>query len=399
MMMMGDQSDVSPTFLSLTTIPKNPDGACPIITLKPRTNYSVTENIVVRRRVTIVGRPLGMPTIDAHNATRVFLVESTGALDVRFCQLIKGRFIEVIRFVEYHMRGPLAYVYAGGQINVFGCVISVSLFNAFRFAGFTPGPQVNVRIFGGGIVMEAGVLRVTDCFFYYIRPGIAFREMQFVGGEFLVLGGSAFITGCIFLNLSIFSNSLGGGGYVANFGGTVVMTGTLHAYTGAFVCTQGLGYLFLNGGGIMAVTGINVATTLGMAAYFGGGIGMFTGGGVSVLTGIIYSALATLGFGVGMGFQVAVGGGVSIRTGVIQSAQGSIGFGAGVGLSTYCGAGVTVFNTLSISRSTAILSYYGTSSYFYLGAGVATTANVIGFFVTGCGAGAFGGGDSAVLSE
>jgi hypothetical protein len=43
----------------------------------------------VRRRVTIVGRPLGMPTIDGHNSTRLFMVEGTGALDLRFIRLIK----------------------------------------------------------------------------------------------------------------------------------------------------------------------------------------------------------------------------------------------------------------------------------------------------------------------
>lgn len=382
----------------------------------------------MERRVTIIGRPLGMPIIDGHNSTRIFDVASTGHLDVRFCQLIKGRFIEVIRFFEYHLRGPLAWVRPGGSISLFGCVqcavgsmrhargsinpfvthtptrapnrcvVTVSFANAIRFVGFTPGPQVNVRIFGGGIVSEAGVVRAMDCFYYYIRPGIAFRELEFIGGEFLILGGSVFLTGCIFFNMSIFSNSLGAGGYIANLGGTVTVTGCIFTYTGAFVCTMGQGYLFFNGGGVMAVTGIIVATSLGMASYFGGGIGMFTGGGVSCITGIVYNALASLGFGVGLGFQAAVGGGISIRTGVIQSSHGAIAYGAGVGISTYCGTGVTVFNTLLISRSTALLSYYGTASYFYLGAGVATTANVIGFFVTGCGAGAFGGGDSAVLA-
>ncbi len=403
--------------------------------MKPQFNYSIENPINVARRVTIIGRPLGMPTIDGHNATRIFMVEGTGAVDIRFVRLIKGRFIEVwmhaqcrhraatglidfflshpasflapvpsplpqvLRYVEYHLRGPLAWVRAGGTFQMFGCQITVSIANAFRFWGFTPGPQVNIRVFGGGVVIEAGVVRATDCFFYSFRPGIVFRETQFVGADFLVLSGSVFLTGCIFLNMSIFSNSMGGGGYVACFGGNVVITGCLFSYTGAFVCTQGLGYLFMNLGGTMTVTGIEVATTLGMASYFGGGIGMFTGAGVSVATGLIYAAEATLGFGVGLGFQSAVGSGINIRTGVLQSSMGSIGFGAGVGLSTYVGTGAVVFNTISISRSTALLSYYGTSSYFYVGNGIATTANVIGFFSTGAGAGAFGGGDTSVMSE
>ncbi len=72
-----------------TSTPVRTDTTCPIITLKPRFNYSVETNIVVRRRVTIVGRPLGLPTIDAHNASRAFLIEGSGALDIRFCRIIK----------------------------------------------------------------------------------------------------------------------------------------------------------------------------------------------------------------------------------------------------------------------------------------------------------------------
>ena len=104
---------------------------------------------------------------------------------------------------------------------------------------------------------------MTDCLFYYARPGIAFRETQFMGGEFLILGGDVYLTGCIFINFSIFSNSLGGGGYVANFGGTVVITGCIFQYAGAFVCTQGLGYLFFLGGGVTSITGVIIATNIG----------------------------------------------------------------------------------------------------------------------------------------
>ena len=47
------------------------DYGCPVITLVPRTNYSIEEQLVIRRRVTIQGRPLGIPIIDGHNSSRV----------------------------------------------------------------------------------------------------------------------------------------------------------------------------------------------------------------------------------------------------------------------------------------------------------------------------------------
>ena len=370
---------------------------CSMVTLMPNTNYSIGEQLVIRRRITIIGRPLGMPYIDAHNSTRAFLVEAGGFLDVRFVHIVKGRFIEVVRYLLYQVRGPACWTRRGGVAMFTGCVFTISWANAIRFFGLTP-PITTIQVIGGGFVAESGTIRMTDCQFFYARPGIAFRETQFIGGEFLVLGGNVYLTGCIFINTSIFSNSMGAGGYIANLGGTVVVTGCLFNYVGCFVCTQGIGYLFFLGGGTMIVTGSIVTTNLGMAAYFGGGIGMFTGSGVSIMTGFMYAANAPLGFGAGMGFQTAVGAGISVRTGVLQSAMSAIGAVAGVGISNYIGAGVAVFTDISLSRSTSILSFYGCGSYFYLGAGVATVVNVLGIFVTGIGFSVFVGGDTAILS-
>lgn len=355
-------------------------------------------NIVVRRRVTIVGRPLGMPTIDAHNASRAFLVESSGALDVRFCRIIKGTFIEVIPLVEYHMRGPTAYVRAGGSLNLFGCEVTVNPLLALRASGFTP-PQTNLRAFGGGVTAEGGVVRATDCIFWSVYPGFIARESQFIGGDFLNVAGTIYLTGCQFFQLTMFANAIGGGGYVANFGGSIVITGCLFAYSSGFVSLSGLGFLFFNGAGNMIVTGCEVATNIAFAGFFGGGIGMFTGGGVGVTTGFIYSDVGVMGLGCGLGFQQAVGGGVSVRTGAIQSSMGSHGFAVGVGISTYVGSGVGVTNTMIYTRSSAVSSFYGTAVNLYVGAGVATVANILGGFTQGIGAAAFVGGDIAVMSE
>lgn len=369
---------------------------CPRLTLVPATNYSITEQLVIRRRVTLVGRPLGLPIIDAHNTTRAFLVEAGGFLDVRFVEIVKGKFVEVVPLVLYRLRGPTCYIRRGGVALFTGCRFSANWRNAALFLGITP-PQTNVQVFGGGIVAESGTLRVTDCHVFRPRIGIAFREIQFIGGEFLVLGGNMYLTGSIFVNMAIFSNSLGAGGYVANLGGTVVITGCLFNYAGTFVCTMGLGYLFFLGGGATILTGCIVTTTIGFAAYFGGGIGIFTGSGVALMTGFIYAANGIMGIGTGLGFQMAVGAGVSIRTGVIQSTMSALGYVTGCGITNYIGAGVTVFSDVILARSTALLTFFGTGSYLYLGAGSATIVNAVGFFNTGIGANSFAGGDMAVF--
>lgn len=353
---------------------------------------------MVRRRVTIVGRPLGMPTIDAHNASRAFLVESSGALDVRFCRIIKGTFIEVIPLVEYHMRGPTAYVRAGGSLNLLSCEVTVNPILALQARGFTP-PQTNLRVFGGGVTAEGGVVRATDCTFWSMYPGFIARESQFIGGDFLNVAGNIFLTGCRFLQVTMFANAVGGGGYVANLGGNVVITGCLFGYASGFVSLSGLGFLFFNGGGTMIVTGSEVATNIAVAAFFGGGIGMFTGGGVGITTGFIYSDVGALGVGTGLGFQQAVGGGVLVRTGVIQSSMGALGFGAGVGFNLYVGGGVSVVNSFITTRASAISSFYGVAINLYVGNGVATVANVLGGFSQAIGASAFAGGDIAVMSK
>jgi hypothetical protein len=276
--------------------------------------------------------------------------------------------------------------------------VTVNPILALRAAGFTP-PITNLQVAGGGITAEAGVVRATDCVFWSAYPGFIARESQFIGGDFLNLAGTIYLTGCRFFQLTMFANAIGGGGYVANLGGNIVITGCLFAYTSGFVALSGLGFLFLNGGGTMIVTGCEVATNIAVAAFFGGGIGMFTGGGVGITTGLIYSAVGSMAIACGMGFQQAVGGGVNVRTGIIQSNMGALGFGAGVGLNSYVGGGVAVANTQIHTRASALSSFYGSAVNLYVGNGVATVVNVLGGFAAGCGASAFAGGDIAVMSE
>lgn len=370
---------------------------CPRLTLVPATNYSITEQLIIRRRVTIVGRPLGLPIIDAHNTTRAFLVEAGGFLDVRFVQIVKGKFVEVVPRFLLELRGPTCYIRGGGVALFTGCRFTTDWMNFVHSYGLST-PETTLRIYGGGIVLESGTLRVTDCHRVIFGIGVVFREIQYVGGEFLVLSGSLYLTGSIFISIFTFANNFGAGGYIANLGGLVVVTGCLFNYVGAFISTCGLGFRSFLGGGASIITGSVFTASTGFSAYFGAGGDFFTGTGVSIFTGLILSSEDSMTTVAGIGLHAALGSGVSIRTGFIMSSMSAFAFSAGCGMGNYVGAGVAIFTDISLARSTALYSFYGLGSRLYLGAGTTTITNVIGFFNTGIGSLAYLGGDTTVLA-
>lgn len=58
----------------------------------PNTLYNITAPMAVRRPVAIVGRPLGMPTLDPHLTYRAFQIEAGGRLDLRYVRVFRGAF-------------------------------------------------------------------------------------------------------------------------------------------------------------------------------------------------------------------------------------------------------------------------------------------------------------------
>ena len=72
-----------------------------------------------------------MPTIDAKNSTRAFYVDNGGFLDLRFVRVIKGRFTEVIPFVEYHLRAPVPTLEVAGWPSLQAVDLRSLLLSAF----------------------------------------------------------------------------------------------------------------------------------------------------------------------------------------------------------------------------------------------------------------------------
>ncbi len=57
----------------------------------PEAEYNITAPMAVRRPVAVIGRPLGMPTLDGHLSYRAFHVEEGGRLDLRYVRILRGQ--------------------------------------------------------------------------------------------------------------------------------------------------------------------------------------------------------------------------------------------------------------------------------------------------------------------
>lgn len=169
----GGKTPVDPSHLNFkSTHPQSTGSTCPVITLLPGIFYNLTEYIVVRRPVLIVGRPLNPPTIDAHLAYRAFLVEAGGALDLRHVIIYRGKPIEVIKpQLYYEVRGAAAYIRNGGAAFFTDCVMLLYEENPVSEFLVTSSPQTTVRIIGGFLLLEAGTLHVVGCHILVQRPG------------------------------------------------------------------------------------------------------------------------------------------------------------------------------------------------------------------------------------
>lgn len=205
-----------------------PDSGCRVITLVPHTVYNITAPMAVRRPVAVVGRPLGLPTLDGHLSYRSFQVEAGGRLDLRYVRILRGKnkcaviphnrplFVQhrdrnshprhtQDTYIRAHtnsgrgrqvvpgyltvVQGAIAYVERGGALSMSGCQITIHP-SAVASVGVSSNPRMTTLLLGGGIFHEGGTLRLTGCVFYSVKPGIIWREKYFIGNEILILTGN-----------------------------------------------------------------------------------------------------------------------------------------------------------------------------------------------------------------
>lgn len=63
----------------------------------------------------ILGRPVGLPTIDATGTFRAFTVYAEGSLDLRFVRIFRGHPMEYIQPMLYiEIRGGAVWIKSGG---------------------------------------------------------------------------------------------------------------------------------------------------------------------------------------------------------------------------------------------------------------------------------------------
>jgi len=216
--------------------------------LQPGTTYLLSEFVRVARRVSVIGRPLDMPTLDAHLTFRAFTVEPGGVLDLRFVRIYRGRPVRITPQYYYEIRGGGVYVRAGGRVILTSCLFSVNPELITEFL-FSRSMRATVRLLGGYVLQEEGTLAMTDCHFYVTRPGVLFREVYTVGGQVLLLGGHAVLTGCTFLSNILFVNVFGVGDTVAVFGGSAILTGCSFTFNSAFAAVSACGLVLVGGVG------------------------------------------------------------------------------------------------------------------------------------------------------
>lgn len=370
---------------------------CSVITLMPGMKYVLDDEIIVRRPVVIMGRPLSPPIIDAHFIYRAFLVEEGGKLDLRFVEAWRGVPAPVIQDIYDELKGGVAWIRRGGVGVFLGCVMLVHE-DEIGNVLFTRNPELTIRIYGGFLLLESGTLRVTDCHFLISRPGVLWREVYTVGGYVLVVAGTTFITGSTMTANFLFVSVVGVGNFIAVLGGNAVVTGTSFSLNAGFCASQGVGLLLFVGGGTSVLTGVVNHGNILFVSFFGAGFGLWTGGGVSIMTGMVYSSSVCMSFSAGVALNNGLGAGIVVKTGVVQSGTVIYSALAMLGVATFVGVGTVVYTDCVWSRVTSIGAYWGAGGSLYLGAGVATLTNCVSMAISVIVYVAAAGGDVCVMA-
>jgi hypothetical protein len=213
---------------------------------------------------------------------------------------------------------------------------------------------------GGGGILSAGVLTLTDCTISHNSTGNDFGGIL-GGGGVLNDNGTMSITGCTISNNSEAEGE--GGGGVLNENGTMTITGstisnnsTSQGYTLASFTTAGGG--ISNHSGSLVITNSTISDNRcssynsdplfpAATTAFGGGIG--NSGSLTITNCTISGNSAVAGgisnFDTGYGGGIWGGGNITSSTIAHNSASGDSAFGGGIYGSTRAGSSIIALNT------------------------------------------------------
>jgi len=244
------------------------------------TNYALEEEIIVARHVTIVGNPHRIPYIDCSAAVRCFHVVKGGFINLKFLKLAQGAGVtrkrgdlhsgdgvtppigsrrhqrrdQGIEITEdfgkvVEIRGGAVYIEAGG--GTFTGVIFRAVYNtpdSVRLAIQSTVNLIGSRLYGGHVMMVAGVAAFTGCLLWDTALLLPLTDQFVIGGDVLVLAGELIMTGCIFTVTSLFGNVFLIGAQVAVLGGVAIYTLCMIQTQNIISGSNGIGQTVMVGG-------------------------------------------------------------------------------------------------------------------------------------------------------
>lgn len=175
------------------------DDTCEIILLSNTSAdaYKLASELIITRRVTILGNPLTLPTIDARSAERGFNVTSGGYLDLRHVRLRQGSGRLRPRYVGGDSTRP------SGMVSK-SCQWIVMLISADMWYSSSWWPTQIQEVRGGNIFFGRGSLGgsfVGVHFIIYsytsedvqlaVQATVAGVGLRVLGGDVLMLAGTA----------------------------------------------------------------------------------------------------------------------------------------------------------------------------------------------------------------
>lgn len=174
---------------------------CPTIYLVSGRTYLLTNEIVIRTSVVIIGNPANRPMIDARLSSRAFRITNGGSLDMSFVHLRPGRGINVGITIPATLiiRGGGLWIQEGGAGTFFDCIFERPLVTEMLRDGLIP--NINRAIVYGGTVLFSGESGVfTQCIFITVQYSAPTTEgLILVGGHLLVTGQFDFTSNMLVL--------------------------------------------------------------------------------------------------------------------------------------------------------------------------------------------------------
>ena len=334
--------------------------------------YNIRQTMNITDTKIIIGNPISRPTLNATNKIqRLFDVRAGGRLDLRAVTTFRGfgwSTEDGLRVVT----GGDVRVLLGGSFTATGVAFSEPRQTLEKFLeGAVPGMLYRRNLnFGGHVLVLGGTTYLQGCLFLRFRPyGNEVLYNVQVGRDLLMVAGNVFYVGTAGVNVNLFANNAVAGNFMSVMGGVGVIVGMGLVNVAGAQCQWGAGIQVFGGGGVIVTVGWGYISVNGVLVR--GAFGQFSvGGGLLLQTGYTQSRAWGLGAVFNAGQTFAVGGGIQQHIGgAVASTAGCYIF-AGVGGTAFVGSGQMRWIGMPQFRTAGTQASYGVGQGFYNGAGI-----------------------------